>query len=271
MNNLLTFFLAPLTAFFYPPVYKDAAKSSAWRGILYGLYLAVLSTVFLTLLFVLRVAPEVDGFAKWVQGDLPTVIWTPAGLSLENGKTTATMTHPKYGKMVLFDMTKKTATEADFGDARILVGPTKIFARQNDGRVEARDITGAAMRRRQQLPPKIRIDGALAGKLYQNIKGILMFTTGFVSLLIMFPALILLNLFYSLAGLLMNFARKEKARYRVIFNLTCFATSTSFTVMWVTAINPDLAFSYSYGLNVLINLIFMFFAFKVTDRKPDAV
>ena len=48
MNNLISFWLAPVTALFHPRVYRDAAKSSGGRGVLYVLYLALIAVVKLT-------------------------------------------------------------------------------------------------------------------------------------------------------------------------------------------------------------------------------
>lgn len=269
MNKMFTFFTAPVSAFFYPPVYKDAAKSSPWRGVLYCLYLGGLATIFLMVLAFTKVMPVADAFLEWTKTTMPVLIWTPAGLSLEDGKTTAELVHPKYGKVVLFDMTKTNATEADLGGAYALVTSTRVYLKQAQGRIEERDITGAAMRGGQQPPSKVRIDGTTVGKVYQNLRNMVVFVGGFLFLIFSFPFFLLVNLFYSLAGLLLNLLRKEKAGYGTIFNLTCFATSTSFTLAWLSVLNPGRVLSYPVALNVLINLIFMFFAFKVTDKESE--
>ena len=90
-------------------------------------------------------------------------------------------------------------------------------------------------------------------------------------LILSFLFLLLLNLFYSLAGLLLNLMRKEKIGYGAIFNLTCFATSAAFTLTWVRALTPLQAVTFPFALNILVNLAFMFFAFKITDKKSEAV
>ena len=184
MNNLLTFWLAPITAFFHRHVYEKAVKSSAGRGVLYCLYLAGLATLLSTVFLSVKVIPQADAFVKWTQTAMPVMIWTPPGLSLEGGKTTAEMTHPKYGKIALFDMTKTNATVADLGDAYVLVTATKIYMKRTQTQLEERDITGAAMRPGQQLPPRVRIDGEIAGKLYQNLKSAMAFM-GVLAILIL--------------------------------------------------------------------------------------
>jgi hypothetical protein len=269
MNKMLTFFTAPVTAFFYPPVYQDAAKSSAGRGVLYTLYLAGLSTVLIMMIVSARVMPQADAFVNWMKTSMPVLIWTPAGLSLENGQTTATMEHPQYGTIALFDMTGAVPTEAGMGKAYILVTSQKVFIKRAPGQIEERDITGAGMRSGQQLPSRIRIDGNIVMQLYQNVKRTMAFVAPLFILVISFIFLLVANLFYSLAGLLLNIMRTEKLGYGAIFNLTCFAASAVFTLAWLKILIPLNVLAWPFGLNMFITLAFMVFAFKVTDRKKE--
>jgi hypothetical protein len=270
MNKLLSFWLAPITAFFYRPVYEKAVKSSAVRGVLYSLYLAGLSVVLVMMLLSLKFMPLADAFVDWTQKNMPVLIWTPAGLSLENGKTTVALVHPEYGTIALFDMTKTNATEADMGKAYLLVTSQKVYMKRAPGQIEERDITGAALRSKQQLPQRIRINGEIAAKIYQNVKGAMAFAVPFLILMISFVVLLAANLFYSLAGILFNLMRSEKLGYGAIFNLTCFATSVTFTLTWLRMLTPLQALTFPFALNILVNLAFMFFAFKVTDKKKEA-
>jgi len=270
MNKMMTFLTAPVTALFHRKVYEDAAKSSAGRGVLYCLYLAGISTALLVMFLNTRVMPQADAFVQWTQKNMPVLIWTPAGLSLENGKTSAELTHPKYGKIALFDMTKKTATAADLGEAYLLVTAQKVYLKRSEGQIEERDITGAAMRQGQELPPKIRIDGDIAGKLYQNLKNAMAFMGVLILLILSFVFALLLNILYSLVGLLLNLMRKEKIGYGAIFNLTCFATGVSFTLTWIRVLTPLSALTWPMAVNILVNLVFMYFAFKITDQKEEA-
>jgi hypothetical protein len=271
MNKILTFLTAPVTAFFYPPVYQDAAKSSVGRGILYSLYLAGLSVVLVMLTLSIKVMPQADAFVNWAKTQMPVLIWTPAGLSLENGQTTASLVHPQYGTIALFDMTKKSATEGEMDKAYIFVTSQKVFIKRGPGQIDERDITGAAMRSKEQLPAKVRVDGNVIVKLYQNLKGAMSFVVPLIFLVMSFVFLLIVNLLYSLAGLLLNLMRVEKLGYGAIFNLTCFATSAAFTLTWIRTLTPLQAVTFPFVLNILVNLAFMFFAFKVTDQKKEVV
>ena len=271
MNKLLTFFAAPVTAFFYKPVYQEAAKSRASRGVLYSLYLAGLSVVLIMMVLSAKVMPLANAFAGWVETNLPVMIWTPGGLSLENGQTTATLEHPEYGTIALFDMTKTTASEADMGDAYLLVTSQKAYIKKAPGQIEVRDLTGAGMRSGQQMPPRVRIDGAIVAKLYQNLKNVMKFVLPFLVLIFSFAGFLVVNLFYSLAGLLFNKIRVEKLAYGAIFNLACFATSAAFTLNWLRVFITMPAFLPPFVLNLLVTLFYLYFSFKVTDRKPETV
>ena len=269
MNKMFTFFTAPVTALFYPPVYQDAAKSNAGRGVLYCLYLAGLTTVLVLILLSVKLMPHAVAFAQWTQSNMPVLIWTPAGLSLENGKTTATLVHPQYGTIALFDMTKTAATEADMGKAYFLVTSQKVFIKRAPGQIEARDITGAGMRPTQQLPPRVRIDGTTAMTMYQNVKSAMSFVVPLLVLISSFVFFMAASLFYSLAGLLFNLMRTEKLGYGAILNLACFAITAAFTLSWLKTLIPGQTLAWPFSVNVLINLVYLFAAFKITDQKRN--
>lgn len=268
MNKTLTFFTAPITAFFYPPVYRDAAKSSAGRGVLYLLYLAGLSAVFVMMALSAKVMPQVDAFADWAGKNMPVLVWTPDGLVMENGQTTAALTHPKYGTIALFDINKTNIVPADMQNAYVFITAKKVFYKSGPGQIETRDITGPNVAPGQQLPPRVRFTGDVIGKMYQNIKKAMGLIVPIMVLFFSFILFLMVNLFYSLAGLLFNLMRVEKLGYGAIFNLTCFATTGAFTLAWVRLLIPVRGLHGMFALGVLINLGLMFFAFRVTDKKP---
>jgi len=103
------------------------------------------------------------------------------------------------------------------------------------------------------------------------IKGAMAFVAPFLILVFSFMFFVVTNLFYSLAGLLFNLMRSEKLRYGAIFNLTCFATTAAFTLSWLRVLIPLKVLAWPLAVNILINLAYMFFAFKGTDKKPEAV
>ncbi len=269
MNNLLSFWLAPITALFNPCVYRDAIKGSSWRGVLYGLYLALIGGVLTLVLMLSLVAPTADEFAAWTQKNMPVVIWTPEGLSLENGQTTALLVHPKFGPVVAFDMTKTSVSETDMAKVYFLVTSTKIFIKRGPGEIEGRDITKAGIQTTKQLPPKIRITGEVVGSLFKVVKNAAFMVVPLAITVISFFLILISNLFYSLIGLLLNLMRKQKLRYGAIFSLTCFATTVAFTVTWLQIMTPIRKLPLPFGWMILATLVYMFVAFKITDVDSD--
>lgn len=266
MNNLLSFWLAPVTAFFQPRVYRDAAKRSGGKGVLYVLYLSAVAGLLTAILMFGVAAPKVQEFIGWAQQNMPVVIWTPEGISLENGQTTALLAHPKYGPIAAFDLQKTTVTEADMGKAPLLVTATKVYIKRGEGQpIDSRDITKAGIQTDKQLPPRVRITGEVAARILGAIKSAIFFIAPLLIAGLSFFFLLLSNLLYSLAGLLLNLMRKQKLRYGAIFTLTCFATSVSFTLTWLQILTPFRSLPLPFGVLILLNLVYMFVAFKMSD------
>ncbi|MFH1800267.1 MAG: DUF1189 family protein [Candidatus Omnitrophota bacterium] len=265
MNNILSFWLAPVTALFHPRVFHDAAKRSAWKGVLYVFYLSVIAGVLTAVLMLGRMLPVANEFVSWAQETMPVVIWTPEGISLENGQTTALLSHPRYGPVVAFDMTKTSASEADMDKAPLFVTSTKVFVKRAPGQIEERDITKAGIQTEKQLPPKVRITGEVVGGLFRVIKSTMLVIVPPVMIALFFFFIMIADLLYSLVGLLFNIMRKQKLRYGAILSLTCFATTVSFTLTWFQIMTPLRKLPLPFGVMILVNLVYMFIAFKITD------
>ena len=237
MSKAVSFFFAPVTAFFLPQVYRDAVKSPARKGLFYTAYWSLLVTVFIMAVFLDRLSIS-DKFMAWVKNEAPVVIWTPEGLSLENGQKKAALTHPVYGPIAVFDMTRTTETAGDLGQLYILVTARKIFFNKPVGPAEERDITKAGVRPGQKLPSKVRVTGELIEKFYRRAKSACMAMAPFI----LFPGFFLIfmagNLFYSLAGLLFNLTRKNRLGYGAVFNLMCFAAGVSLPPLCIRIIYP---------------------------------
>jgi len=265
MNNLLSFWLAPITALFHSRVYHDATKRPAWMGVLYALYLSFIAGLLTLVLILGMLAPVANEFVAWAQKNMPVVIWTPEGLSLENGQQTAVLTHPIYGPIVTFDMKKTQVTEADMQNVYVLVTATKVFIKRGPGQIEDRDITKAGIQSAKQLPPRIRITGAVMGGIFKLVKNVIFWVVPLLITSFSFLFILIMDLLYSLVGLLFNMMRKQKIRYGTIFSLTCFATTVSFTITWLQIMTPLRAMPLRFGWLILATLVYMFVAFKITD------
>lgn len=268
MNKNLTFLTAPVTALFLPQVHRDAAKSSAGRGLLYILYLALVSAVLFMGVLSSFLVPQADEFAKWFSMNMPAMIWTPEGLALEDQQLPqpVKMQHPRFGMVAVIDMNKDAVAPDDFGSAYVFVTARKIYVKKSLGQVQEYIVT-RNVQQAAQLPPKIVITGDVATKAYQNMKNAIFLMLPVFIFVAAFFVHLFSNLIYSIAGLLLNLMRKNKLGYGAIFNLTCFATTAGFTLMWLKMISPLRGMPFPFILYVLINLIYMFAAFKITDQE----
>lgn len=269
MNNLISFWLAPLTALFHPAVYRDAVRSSAGRGVLYALYAAAISTAVILGIMFAVLLPQADAVAEWAQKNLPVLIWTPDGLSVEGGQSAKVMDYPGYGPVIIFDMSKTAVTGQDMGSAFLFVTATKVYIQREPGRLEVRDITKTGIQTQQQLPEKVRITGEVVGKLYQNVKKTLKLLVPGMVLFGVFVFNLLGIVFYSLVGFLLNQTRKSKLPYGAIFSLTSFALTASWLLTWIRLFPPFQGFPWPWWGGVLVNLAYLFFAFRVTDQAPE--
>jgi hypothetical protein len=139
------------------------------------------------------------------------------------------------------------------------------------GQIEERDITKAGIQTEKQLPPKIRITGEVVGGLFKVIKSTMLLIVPPVMIVLFFFFIMIADLLYSLVGLLFNIMRKQKLRYGAIFSLTCFATTVSFTLIWFQIMTPLRKLPLPFGVMILVNLVYMFVAFKITDVEDAKV
>ena len=227
------------------------------------------------LLCIFWVFPQTDAFSKWASESLPTMIWTPEGLRMENPALTQpfTLESAKYGEVAIFDMSKTNVGADDFGKSRIIITSKKIFVKQGPQKVQGFSTIQAqnplwTPRGVQQPPSRVRVTGNVLEGFYNNIKGIAFVFVMFFFFLAAFFVGLLGNLLYSILGLLANLIRKSKLKYGAIFNLTCFATTVGFTYTCFKAFLPFLP--YSIPLITILNIIYMVVFFKITDQEAKA-
>jgi hypothetical protein len=265
MNKILFFFLAPITAFFLPQVYRDALKSSGRKGLLYVVYWAFLTTIFATMTFASRLTIS-DAFMQWVKKEIPVLIWTPEGLSFENNQKIARLDHPVYGPIAVFDMTRTTVSGKELEPIYFFVTSKRIYFNKPIGPAEERDITRAGISSQKKLPLRVRVTGEMIQNFYRkSILAFMLMTPPaifFVSLLI----ILISNSIYSLAGLLLNIMRKNKLSYGPIFSLTCFATGITLTLICLRTFIPLLTWPWPPAIDFLLALIYMSAAFIFTDK-----
>jgi len=174
--------------------------------------------------------------------------------------------HPEYGDLAVFNMNQVNVTNANLGRAYIYVTSKKVFFRSSPGTLDSRSVI-PEVRPGQQLPQKVRLTGELILKFYQNMKRAVTTIIPVILFIVFFFLYLFWNLLYSLIGLLLNLLRKNKLSYGAIFHLTCFATTTGLTLTWAKLFPPLRSIPWPVILAVLVNITYIFFALKITDRE----
>ena len=274
MDKVLTFFAAPLTAFFMPAVYRNAAKSSPARGLLYQLYLTGLVVLVAAVALGATLMPKADGFAKWMGENLPPMIWTPeAGLSMESDQTPQPflLEHPEFGAIAIIDTKRiEPVRVEDMGDAYAFVTADKFYARNaaaKDG-VEVRSLK-TTPRPGSELPKRVRITGDVVLKFYNNLRSVMAPMLLGVLLVGLYLFFIVLALLHSIAALVFDSIRKSDLGYGALFNLSCFSMSTGFTVTWFNMLPFLRSIPIPVVVVFLLNLGYLFFAVKVAGPKKE--
>ncbi len=266
MNKMTTFFAGPILALFHPAVYRDAAKSGGGRGALYALYLSGLVAVFVFLVAVIAVIPAADSFAGWLKGNMPPLTWTPEGLKM-SGAQSYTMTHPQYGGFVTFDMNKTEVTPNDMKQARIFVTSKKLFVMDRGGVLKAYDLTAANPQFSRIQAREVLIDGNKVDQIYGSMKGVAIFWVSFVLFLVVFVMNLIGGLFYSLIAMIIQAITKTTFPYAALFNISCFAMTASFFLMWGKIFTPLRGFPVPMLLHVLLTGIYLFVGLKAAGSK----
>lgn len=267
----LSFFLAPITAFFLPKVYKDAARASWRKGACYSAYGALIFTILVTAIFLER-SSRSDQFFTWIRDNAPTVIWSPQGLSLENGQKTAKLIHPTYGPVVTFDMDRDAVTKEDIGSYLLFVTSQRIVFRKPLGELEDRDVTKTTFQTPQSLPTRVRVTGELIEKLYQKIRNTILTVTPVLTFVAASLVILFVNGLYALVGLLLNELRSQKLNVSGILNLACFSTGTSLAVTGIIMIGILFAKPLPVILvpiSLLVSLLYMVAAIIFVEKPAS--
>jgi len=230
---------APFYSFFSRSFYRKAVEAPLKKGFLYLGYLTVLAAVLVFAVFRLRVLPEIDRFAVWMEDSMPQLTWTPEGLAM-NARSPYAMIHEQFGPLVTFDMTRDEVSAEEIGDALIFVTSRRAYVRHGAAEVRVYDLTQPAENRSPEHLV-VSIDREFLKKFYGSLKPWLIF----LSMLFFVPSFFLWKLFeallYSLAALVLQAIRKTNLPYRRLFGLCLFAMTPATLIQFRGVFAPPLA------------------------------
>lgn len=233
-------FLAPIYALFSVDFYKMILRQTVWKGVQYMLYLTLLSTILFTLIFSFQAIPAIERFVGWFQTEMPVLTITDQGV-LINEQNPYSMVHPALGTVVTFDTTRTEIAPDEMIDVLLYVTATKLYVRQNDGVIRVYDIPDAVRESGASAMDPMIVTPESIYLFFEQIKPWLIALSALIFFAMFFAWKMLVALFYSWVGLLLNFARKEPLSFGAIYNVVLFAMTAAILWQGLRLVIPALA------------------------------
>ena len=232
---MIEFLLSPVLSLFSPRFYQKVLKSSLAKGLFYLVYLSLLGALAFLLIILLKWMPTVDNFVAWLASEMPAITFENGGLSTSVSQP-HTITHPKFGKIIILNTTKEKLEPSEIREAFVYVTKHLIYV-SNPLQKETRIFDISEARQQKNVPPGPHVlTGDLLKKAYDKIKpvffGVLFGFTFLFIFLWKFVAAIL----YSLVAVLLNLFRDEGFPYEKLLNVSIFSMSAVTLLQFLNAI-----------------------------------
>ena len=264
--NILT---APFYALCSIDFYRKVAASPLWKGFVYLLYLCLITVVILLLLFFFKIVPIMDQFVGWAKTQMPTITWTPTGISIDR-PSPYTMRHPQWGPLVTFDTAKTDVSIDAMSSVPVFVTSKKIFVKERAGEMRIYDLQ-QGMRERETKLKGQRLDAQTLDRFYVSLKPILLGSAVVFWIPFFFLWKLVSALFYSLFGLLFNNARQNKLPYAAVLNVSLFALTGAFFIQILQLLVPALnRVPLGFFGSLIVTSIYLFLGIKKAEGVEPA-
>jgi hypothetical protein len=269
--NNLSIFSAPFFALTRIDFYRRAAESRLVKGIQYLLYLSILSALIAVYVFVTVGLPKVQEIVDWVKAEMPVITVTQEGLSIDT-PSPYVMIHPAFGPMVRFDMGKAEVTREDLADAGVFVTKKRVYVKQGN-EIRIYDVVDY-FSRNERIPVggANRVTPDSVQEFFDGAKA--WFTVIFFLLFLPFFFIwkLIVAVFYSWFGLLMNMGRRDKLTYGQILNVSIFAMTASILLQWLRLLVPVInALPVIDLVGIGLSFVYLALAIHKTDQAPAPV
>lgn len=262
--NLLS---APFYSLFRLAFYRQVIRERLSQGFLYLLYLSAVAAVVATVVFMFRFLPYVDRFASWFQQEMPVIVWTPQGLSLERQEQPYTMVHPDFGPLITFDTTRAEIPSNEMGDVRIFITSKKAYVRQSINELRVYDLTQPTVGRQPLSEESVIITPHNVERGYKAAKPLLIFLVMIFTLPFFFIWKLIAAVFYSLIAALMNQFRIQRLNYSQLLNISLFAITPATLIQFLQWAIPGLhTIFFGFVGALLVTSIYLFLAVKKTEE-----
>lgn len=275
----MNFFLSPIATFFSQNFYRSVSRQSIGKSFLYLLYLGVLLNFSLVIWLNVKGGPVLDRMVNQAIEKMPVMNMTEQGLSVDRS-TPYTVSLLEVGGENILNLTFDTAKDrltpeeiAELPDTALFVTKKAFYARQSGQGLRVIDFDAERKKNPDTFKPFTLDLKAQQGDINKAVKSI----KGMGSLVILIAGIVLAfisglvgALFYSLFGLLINLARKEKLPYAGVLNLAIYTLTPALLVACVLLPFHFTWFAAWAGgwINFLVTLGYLFFGVKVSEEKP---
>lgn len=239
----MNLFTAPVYALFSVDFYRLLLRTgTVVKAIRYMLYLAAISTLFFFYTFTAQIEPAIQNFVTWTSSQMPELRLTQTGLETDV-PTPYAMIHPELGAVAMIDTRAESLPPEGMQDVYVYVTRTKIYFQQSPGgQVSEYDVMrNVAENQRRGITGPVTIEPEIFEQIYTRIKPMVTGLFIFVFFGVFFLWKLLVGLFYSWIGLLLNLGRNPQLTFGQVYTLTLFAMTAGIVFQWLEAVLPFVA------------------------------
>lgn len=214
---------APIYALFSRDFYRLVVQEKADKGFKYLAYLSGLALLIVWGAFFFRLNPVVNQAADWLREEMPSMVWTPDGLTM-NARSPYNLVHPSLGPIIVLDMTRETILPGDMGDNFIYVTSKSFYMKDGESDLRAYPLTVDEAQRKDLTPEQMmqQIDGETVYNFIHKSKPTLFLLITIIFYACFFIWKLFQVLFISGIGYLINMTLRKPLPYEKIFLLGCF-------------------------------------------------
>ncbi len=265
---MIDFILAPFLNLFSGRFYHRVINSSLARGFGYLLYLCVLISLLITVLFKVVFVPKADQFLHWLDTQLPKITLTRTG-AIVDAPQPFKLIHPQYGTLLITDTTQEAPPQV-LPQVPAYMTKTKLIVRQeSQSGSRIYDLVPSADKVKDWKD--VEITKELIQQLYKKALPFTYPVVFFGTLAFYFTWKVFAALFYSLAALFFNTFRKDKLEYPQLLNVSFYVLTPVSILQLITTFLPQIHIPLNFMVSFLITSIYLVIAILGTpSRVPES-
>lgn len=264
---MVNFLLAPVLTLFSVKFYRKISASKA-IGFLYLGYLSLLFSIWLTLFLNARFLPIADEFVSWLSQSLPKMVLTQQGLQMDI-KEPALLSHPQYGPVLFLIPTKDVPDPEDLKQAFLVVTPKNVAYRRSErGEYTIQELL--PKRTQQTKWQDLTITKETVDQFWGKLKVFIAPTFFSVLLITFYIWKLIVALFYSLIGILLNRFRKNRLSYAAVLNVTLFALTPYILLQSLVWTFPGVRIPHNFLMSLAVTILYLVIGLLLAEERQPA-